>query len=157
MQPEIQIRQYQMSDAATIAEIYNESIHAGNATMDEDMKSAAQIREWMDNFDDRETILLLEKNHEVLGWGIIKKYSDRQGYRYACETAVYIGREYIGKGLGKQMKAALIERCKAYKYHHLVAKIISDNLTSIEYNKKFGYTIVGRQKKSDLKTVSGKM
>ena len=49
------------------------------------------------------------------------------------------------------MKEALIARCKEYGYHHLVAKIFADNKASINYNKKFGYEIVGRQREIGFK------
>ena len=87
----------------------------------------------------------------MLGWGIIKKYSDRHGYRFACETSVYLRHKHVRKGYGSSIKNALIERCKQYRYHHLVAKIFADNTASIEYNKKFGYEIVGRQKEIGFK------
>ncbi len=132
-------------DAAVIVEIYNASIAAGGATMDQDLKSAAGVRQQMAAFSPRETILLLEDD-QVLGWGIIKKYSDRSGYRFCCETAVYLRRELTGRSLGTRIKLALIERCRRYGYHHLVAKIWATNVASIEYNKKLGYEVVGTQR-----------
>ena len=134
------------ADAAAIAGIYNASIAAGGATMDQEPKDAADIREQMAAFSPRETILLLEDSRDVLGWGIIKRYSDRKGYRFCCETAVYLRRDLTGRGLGTRIKLALIERCRRYGYHHLVAKIFAGNVASVEYNKKLGYEVVGTQK-----------
>lgn len=37
-------------------------------------------------------------------------------------------------------------RCRELNYHHLVAKIFAVNETSIKYNERLGYTIVGQQK-----------
>lgn len=153
-------------DVAEIAEIYNASITAGGATMDQDLKTAADMRRQMKSFSPREVILLLEQERQqdlategrqqsvapeghkqtILGWGIIKKYSDRSGYRFCCETAVYLRRELTGRGLGTRIKLALIERCRQYGYHHLVAKILAVNTASIEYNKKLGYELVGTQR-----------
>ncbi len=146
-------------DAAAIAEIYNQSIAAGDATMDGVDKTAQDIRSWLAAFSKRETILVFEQpQHEqppesaspgsgkIVGWGIIKRYSDRHGYRFACETAVYLRRDQVGRGLGTRMKHALIDRCKLYGYHHLVAKIFADNKASIGYNLKLGYEQVGVQR-----------
>ena len=36
--------------------------------------------------------------------------------------------------------------CKDLNYRHLVAKILGDNQSSIAYNQRLGYTIVGTQK-----------
>lgn len=144
--PELGFRDATPDDAAVIAEIYNESIAAGGASMDENPKSAGDIRRQLAGFGRRETILLLEAGGEVLGWGIIKKYSDRSGYRFCCETAVYLRHRHAGRGHGTRIKLALIERCRRYGYHHLVAKILAGNVASIEYNRKLGYELVGTQR-----------
>ncbi|MEE8524208.1 MAG: N-acetyltransferase family protein [Thermoanaerobaculia bacterium] len=133
-------------DAAAIAEIYNQSIGAGDATMDEELWSAGRVRRKLAAFGRRETILVLQSGQMVAGWGIIKKYSDRRGYRFCCETAVYLRRDLVSRGFGTRLKRALIERCRRYGYHHLVARIFADNRASIEYNKKLGYEVVGTQK-----------
>lgn len=139
-------------DAQVVAEIYNESILAGDASMEERIQSAQTICALMASFNRREGILLLERHDpasgepEILGWGLIKRYSDRAGYRFAAETAVYLRRSAVGQSHGSRIKQALIDRCREVGYHHLVAKIFADNELSLAYNKKFGYELVGIQK-----------
>ena len=140
------IREYRLEDASEIAGIYNESIRAKLATLDTVEKSAEDVRKWMKGFNQRETILVMEQYADIIGWGIIKRYSDRPGYDSTCETAVYITENETGKGFGPMMKKKLIEKCKELGYHHLVAKIWSTNQTSIEYNRKMGYELVGTQR-----------
>lgn len=143
-------------DATAIAEIYNESIRAGGSCLEEALYSPEDIKNMMASFHERETILLLLSAEpladgtiaagEALGWGVIKRYSERLGYRFTCETAVYLRRGLVGMGLGTRIKRAQMERCRRYRYHHMVAKILSSNTASIEYNKRLGYDIVGVQK-----------
>lgn len=136
---------------ARIAEIYNETVLYGLATMEERAHQAKDIAEWVRQFNDRERLYVSIKEGTVIGWGIIKKYSDRSGYRFAGETAVYFTQDQLGKGYGSQMKKHLIAVCKDLKYHHLIAKIFSSNHVSINYNIKLGYTIVGQQKEIGFK------
>lgn len=142
------IRDATAADGAAVAEIYNESIAAGDCTMDDAPKSAEEMAELIRGFSEREVILILEDDADgqVLGWGIIKKYSDRPGYRFACETSVYLRRELTGRGFGPRVKRALLDRCRQFGYHHLVAKVWADNERSIAYNRNFGYEVVGIQK-----------
>ncbi len=140
------LRDATAADAAVVAEIYNQSITAGGATMDEVPKTVAGVRRQLEGFGKREVILLLESGDRVLGWGVIKGYSDRLGYRFACETAVYLRRGLLRQGLGSRIKTAVIDRAREFGYHHLVAKIFADNVASIEYNKRFGYEPVGVQR-----------
>lgn len=143
----VRIRDAVPGDAEAIAEIYNQSIAAGGSCMVEELQSAEDMRRTMAGFNGRETILVLVDDCDTtLGWGIIKRYSDRRGYRFACETAVYLDRQHLGKGYGTRLKLAQIERCREFGYRHLVAKIFSTNVASIEYNKRLGYTEVGVQK-----------
>ncbi|MEM1322737.1 MAG: N-acetyltransferase family protein [Bacteroidota bacterium] len=138
-------------DYERIANIYNEYVLLGNATMEESLYDAQKIESWSQKFNDREGLYVLRKGSEVIGWGIIKRYSDRQGYRFACETAIYLTQSELRKGYGSLIKQFLIEECKRLDYHHLVAKIFAVNQASIEYNLKIGYTIVGRQKEIGFK------
>ncbi|MDJ0836473.1 MAG: GNAT family N-acetyltransferase [Acidobacteriota bacterium] len=140
------IRDCTIDDAAAIAEIYNEHIRSGGSTMDTELKTTAGIENLIRGFNDRETILVLEDNNGILGWGIIKRYSDRIGYRVCCETSVYLRGGQVRRGYGTRMKLALIDRCKQLGYHHLVAKIFAVNEASIAYNERLGYEVVGRQR-----------
>ena len=135
-----------VSDAAVISGIYNESIRAGGATMDDGTKSESQVRKQIEGFGERELFVLLERAEHVVGWGVIKRYSDRPGYRFCCETAVYLRRDELRRGYGSRIKKELIVRCRELGYHHLVAKIFADNTASIEYNRRFGYEMVGIQR-----------
>lgn len=134
------------ADYPTIANIYNAYIQNGGATMDEVLKTEKDIAKWVDNFNDRERLFVLQKQEKVIGWGIIKKYSDRTGYRTTCETAVYLMASERGNGYGTFLKKHLMKVCKALHYRHLVAKILGGNQASIAYNQRLGYTIVGTQK-----------
>ncbi len=142
------IRDCEPEDAEAIALIYNQSIGARDSTMDQTPKSKEEILKWINAFTEQETILVFEDEDRVLGWGIIKRYSDREGYRFACETSVYIRRDLVGRrlGVGTQIQQALIERCRAFGYHHLVAKIWADNQISLDLHKKFGYETAGIQR-----------
>ncbi len=140
------IRSAEPKDSQQIADIYNTYINLGNASMD-CPKSKADIDLWLTKFVNREGVFVFEEDDVIKGWGVIKKYSDRYGYRFACETSIYIHSHYKGSGIGHKINAFLIEKAKVYDYKHLTAKIFASNKASINFFKKFGYTIVGKQHK----------
>ena len=146
MNEELIIRLARPDDTQAVADIYNEHIKIGMSTMDRVLKSSDDIQSWLDDFNERELLLVLEEDAVILGWGIIKRYSIREGYEYACETAVYLKSDQTGKGYGTLIKKKIIEYCRKFNYHHLVAKIFSVNESSIVYNQKLGYEMVGIQK-----------
>ncbi len=131
-------------DCHRIAEIYNS--YLGISTMDLEEKDGIYYKDFLDHKDQREELWVTRDDNNTVVWGIIKRYSDREGYRTTVETSVYCHPDYLRKGLGTQMKKHLMARCKALGYHHLIAKIQSDNKVSIHYNERLGFTIVGEQK-----------
>jgi len=142
----LRLRDATPADAAVIAEIYNQSIGAANATMDDEPKTAAEFRRQMEAFTDREGYWLLDRGEDPIGWGVIKLYSPRAGYSRCAETSVYLDQAETRKGYGSFIKRELIERCKQYGYHHLIARVWADNVASVEYNRKLGYEVVGIQR-----------
>ncbi len=145
MEKKVAIKEATANDYQIVAEIYNEHIRSGTATMDEAIKTADDVAKWIHKFNAREKLFVLKEDDVTIGWGIIKRYSDREGYRFACETAVYLTESNVGKGYGTMIKKHLIEVCKQLDYKHLVAKIFARNKGSIIYNQKLGYSIVGTQ------------
>jgi L-amino acid N-acyltransferase YncA len=143
-----------ITDAKSVMLIYNEHIALGNSTMDQEPKTLVEIEDWFKWFLEQELIVLLEEGNDVLGWGIIKRYSERQGYARARETAIYLRLGETRKGYGTLTKKWIIDKCRELGYHHLVAKIFSSNVASIEYNKKLGYELVGKQQ--EIGFVDGK-
>jgi len=148
---DISIEKSNAKDYPAFAAIYNEHIRLGVSNMVESEKSADDFAQWEANFHDREGLYACRKAGKVIGWGIIKRYSEREGYRFACETAIYLTASETGKGYGTQMKLFLIDECKRMNYKHLVAKIFASNKASIAYNQKLGYEVVGIQKQIGYK------
>ena len=134
------------SNYQTIADIYNEHIIQHYCTMELNLQTANDIESWVNDFNDRERLYVLKKEEQVIGWGIIKKYSIRLGYYHACEISIYLQKTATGNGYGPMFKKFLIEECKALNYHHIVSKVWANNRASVRYNQKSGFTIVGTQK-----------
>jgi phosphinothricin acetyltransferase len=155
--PGLTLRPAQPADAPALAAIYNESVLARAITFDLDPKPPQYFTDLLAGLQDGEELLVLEDSGEaepqlpnprpsLLGFGRIFRYSDRLGYRTTAETSVYVLKAVQRKGYGSLLKQALLDRARALGYHHLVAKVTTNNTASIEYNRRFGYTDVGVQR-----------
>ena len=142
----MQIRTYLEKDFQAIADIYNEAIALGGVTMDINPYTAKDIAAIAKKFHHRETILVAQQDEQVIGWGIIKRYSDRPGYLVCCETSIYFSFAATGQGYGRKLQTALLEKVKEFGYHHVVAKILVTNPHSIKFHEKFGFETIGIQK-----------
>lgn len=146
----IHIRPANSVDFEAIANIYNESVAKGGITMDTQPKQAADIQKIAQNMGDRESLLVAvlgpSPEAQVVGWGIVKKYSNRPGYQFCCETSIYLSFSQTGRGYGKVLQNALMKQVAAYGYRHVVAKILAHNQASIRFHQSFGFVSVGIQK-----------
>ena len=146
MSDSLVVRPCTAADAGAVASILNESIAARDATLMLEPVSVDAVLGWLTHFNDREALLVLDEDATVIGWGIIRRYSEREGYRFTCETSIFLRRSRRGEGFGSLLQRSLMERCREFGYHHLVAKIFADNATSIRLHERFGYRLVGVQR-----------
>ena len=132
------------ADCAALAAIYNAAIRSGQSTMDTEAVDAAYFNRLI-NWDGREQLIAGCVADELVGWGVIKQYSVRPGYRFACETSVYVGTAHQGAGIGFALQTAIIDTARELGYRHLVAKILAVNEHSIRFHKRCGFEVVGQQ------------
>ena len=133
-------------DYGAIAEIYNEAIANGTITMDTEPTIAEDFATTINQMGDREVAFVAELDNRVIGWGMVKRYSDRIGYQVCCETSIYLTFSETGNGYGHALQQVLMEKVKAFDYHHIVAKIVATNYGSIRFHQRFGFEVVGIQK-----------
>jgi phosphinothricin acetyltransferase len=149
---EIQIRPYQTKDAAEILEIINYNILNSTALYDYEPRTLEnQIAIFQDKLDKGFPILVAISNKSVVGFGYYSEFRFREAYKFTVEHSVYAHPNQLGKGIGKLILDNLIHLAKAQKLHTMIGVIDSENQSSIEFHKKFGFEIAGTIKESGYK------
>ena len=143
----LKVRPAQTSDHAAIAWIYQQAIDAGGITMDDRRFGSEDVALKQAGGDPRELLLVAEDRNEVVGWGELKRYSDRAGYQYTAETSVYVHQSERSRGIGSSIQRQLIQRAKQQGDCHLVAKVVASNPDSVAFHQQHGYRIVGTQQR----------
>lgn len=133
-------------DYLRISEIFNENIEAADATLWQRHFTVDDIAALDTSLASGEQLYVIELAQEVVGFGMVKKYSPKWGYHRTCETSLFLDRAFRRRGLGTSFKKYLLGECQSLGYHHVLARILADNEASIQYNLKIGYTLVGIQK-----------
>ena len=88
--------------------------------------------------------LVAERAGRVLGYCYASQYRTRSAYRYTVEDSIYVDAAEVGRGLGRALLSALIERCSDLGYRQMVAVIGgSDQWPSIRLHKALGFTRTG--------------
>ena len=146
MHHRLTLRDATPTDAAVVAAIYNASIPEGDPVLGASLKHKTDARRLMDELGDREALVLLEHDDDMVGWGFVKRYSPRPGYRFCCEILVFVRPDQQRRGYGRRLQQALVERAKAFGYHHLLGRVWGTNAAGLAFHEAFGYEVVGTQR-----------
>lgn len=140
------VRLARADDAAALAAIYQSAIEGGISTMERGPVDAVDFAARLAALGPRERVLVGGRAGTVDGYGWLKRYSDRHGYRFACETSVYLADAARGSGLADALQVALFEQASDLDYRHVVAKILSVNPRSLAFHARHGFEVVGVQR-----------
>jgi L-amino acid N-acyltransferase YncA len=108
----IEIRDVAREDAAAIAAIYNLGIAERSATFETEPRSEAQIGARIEQHD-RFPMLVAVDTDVVVGWAGLSEYRPRACYAGIGEFSIYLAREARGRGTGRTLLLALIDRASS--------------------------------------------
>jgi L-amino acid N-acyltransferase YncA len=139
------IRPSRDGDVADIAAIYDYHVLHGLASFEEippDPDELASRRR--DILARGLPYLVAERSGKVLGYCYAGPYRTRSAYRFTVEDSIYINEAEVGRGLGRALLAALLDRCTELGYRQMVAVIGgSETWPSIRLHAALGFTRVG--------------
>ena len=145
---EITIRNVTEADATAIAELYGHHVLHGTASYEVDPPSAddtlGKIRRitaagW--------PFLVAELDGQVAGYAYVTQFRDRAAYRFTCENSIYVRHDCTGRGVGRLLLEALVERAAAYGFRQIVAVVGGAEPASVAVHEKCGFEVVGRLSK----------
>lgn len=148
----MKIRPYSQEDAAAILEIINYNILNSTALYDYNVRTLEnQILIFNEKLSKGFPVIVATENDILVGFGYYSEFRFREAYKFTVEHSVYAHQNHIGKGIGKLILEALIQLAKDQKLHTMIGVIDSENQSSIEFHKKFGFEIAGTIKDSGYK------
>src|SRR4051794_37819971 len=133
------------SDAAAIADIYNQGIADRAATFETEPRSEADMRARID--DARFPLLVADQSGTVVGWAGLSSYRPRACYAGIAEFSIYLDRAARGHGVGRQLLDALIATAREHGYWKLVSRVFPFNAASRALCRACGFREVGTYEK----------
>lgn len=139
----MQIRDAVAADAAAIAAIYNHAVCETTAIWNEVEVDAANRAAWIAERQGAGfAVLAAEDAGEVLGYAAYGPWRAFDGFRQTVEHSVYVAQGAQGRGLGRKLLAALIDRARASDLHVMVAGIEAGNMGSLRLHAALGFELV---------------
>jgi phosphinothricin acetyltransferase len=142
----VRLRAATAGDAPAVATLYGWHVLNGFGSFEEAPPPAEEMARRMAAIAERGLPwLLAEAEGRVIGYGYAGPYRDRSAYRFSVEDSVYVAPEAQGRGAGRALLLALIERCTALGKRRMIASIgDSGNLASIRLHAACGFRECGR-------------
>ena len=137
------LRPAHASDAGPICLIYNQGIEDREATLETELRTPAERREWMAARGPRHPVIVAESAGSVVGWGSLNVFNARPAYQHVADFSVYVERRWRGHGVGRRLLERLIEMARDIGYHKMVLSTFPTNASGVRLYQGLGFTEVG--------------
>ena len=136
------------ADLPAIQAIYAHHVLTGVASFEEIPPSVDDLRTRLASVRSHGLpYMVAEIDGEVAGYCYATPYRPRPAYRNTIEDSIYVSDAYRGRGLGRVLLQALIERCETGPWRQMVA-VIADGGSggSLSLHTQLGFELTGTLK-----------
>ncbi|MDR6408830.1 GNAT family N-acetyltransferase [Paraburkholderia terricola] len=136
------------ADLPAIQAIYAHHVLTGVASFEETPPSVDDLRMRLASVRSHGLpYMVAEIDGEVAGYCYATPYRPRAAYRNTIEDSIYVSDAYRGRGLGRVLLQALIERCEQGPWRQMVA-VIADGGSggSLSLHTQLGFELTGTLK-----------
>jgi L-amino acid N-acyltransferase YncA len=141
----MQVRACTADDVDAVQAIYAHHVRTGLGTFEEEPPSVAEMLQRFHalvghNFP----FLVAEIDGRLAGYAYAGPFRPRTGYRYTCESSVYVAVDMQRRGAGHALMLRLIAICQGLGQRQMLAVIgDSGNIASIGLHAALGFESVG--------------
>ena len=156
------------SDAEAICRIYNQGIEDRVATLETELRTPDERRQWLASRSSRHPVIVAEPEGlsadaepgraslrppsvqagltvpaTTIAWASLNVFNARESYRFVADISVYVERSWRGKGVGRALLEKLTELGRQHGFHKLVLSAFPDNAGGMALYAKSGFRTVG--------------
>jgi len=149
----LQIREATKHDIDGIVAIYNDAVVNTTAIWNERPVEAADRLAWLEARHKLgyPVLVALDEHEAVLGYASFGDWRAFEGFRHTVEHSVYVRREARGRGIGRALMTALVDRARLAGKHVMVAAIEAGNAGSIRLHESLGFATTGEMREVGTK------
>jgi L-amino acid N-acyltransferase YncA len=140
---ELRIRAATAADAEVICTIYNQGIEDRLATLETELRTPAERREWLAARTPRHPVFVAVAGEVVVGWASLNSFNPRPAYGFVADLSVYIERAWRGRGVGRRLLDHLLSVAPGLGFHKLVLAAFPFNRAGMVLYERLGFRTVG--------------
>jgi L-amino acid N-acyltransferase YncA len=133
------IRPATPADAAAVCRIYNPYVAGTIVTFETAPVDAGTMAARIRKVTAGHPWLAWEEDGELLGYAYGSRWKEREAYRFAVETTVYVAAQAVGRGIGAALYQALLPDLRDRGFHTALAGIALPNPASVALHEKLGF------------------
>ena len=139
------IRPATAADAPAICLIYNQGIEDRIATLETELRTPEERREWLAARGPRHPVVVAVGGPDgvVIGWASLNAFNPRRAYDNVADLSVYVERAWRGRGVGRRLLEHVIGRARAIGYHKMVLATFPFNPAGVALYERVGFRRVG--------------
>ena len=160
-------------DAEAICRIYNQGIEDRVATLETELRTPDERRQWLASRGPRHPVIVAELAGSIVagtvrpaliegglrearagsgsadnpsgtvGWASLNVFNAREAYRFVADISVYVERGWRGRGIGRRLIEELVALGRAHAYHKLVLAAFPFNAAGMALYERSGFRPVG--------------
>ncbi|THV22179.1 GNAT family N-acetyltransferase [Peteryoungia ipomoeae] len=140
------IRDLIPADLDAVTDIYRDAVETGTASYELCAPDLQEMRARYEAIISKgyPYIACSEATGRLVGYAYASAFRTRPAYRWLVEDSIYILPEARGKGIGKMLLHALVNRCTALGFRQMVAVIGGASEASIAVHRSCGFDHAGR-------------
>ena len=140
---DVSIRPATPDAAAAICTIYNQGIEDRIATLETELRTPEERRQWMGGRAGRHPVVVAATGGQVVGWGSLNAFNPRPAYDNVVDLSVYVERGWRGRGVGRALLQHLLPLARTLGYHKMVLATFPYNEAGVALYRKMGFSPVG--------------
>ncbi len=127
-----------------IRAIFNAEIAHSMALWEEAPRSEATLRAWWDvKAQAGFPVIGAFAEGVLLGFATYGAFRPQSGYRYCVEHSLYVAASHRGRGIGRQLLSAIVDRARQVGMHTMIGVIDAANTPSRRLHESAGFELVG--------------
>jgi phosphinothricin acetyltransferase len=136
------IRRVAPGDAADIAAIYNHHVDNTIVTFEETPVGENEMRRRIAEVNESHAWFVADIEGRMGGYAYASAWRVRAAYRRSVETTVYVGNDFLGRGLGTALYDALLRELAQRGFHCAMGGIALPNAASVALHERMGFAKV---------------
>jgi len=137
------IRPATAADAEAVAAIYNRHVVGTIVTFEEDPVSEAEMARRIGAATVRAPWLVHEVDGVPAAYACASPWKTRSAFRYTVESSVYVSETHVGRGIGRQLYATLLDELRERGLHCVIGGISLPNEASVALHERLGFVKIG--------------